>query len=104
MKRTPFHFQSGEDTVDEVFETVFFFMIHESRDIQSDALHSLGSICIRHHSFMLESKLKTLYIDILNEDFYSVQHKIKVSDPVTRHLTGAVDTFIFRCSTTWKII
>ncbi len=72
-------FQSGVDTVEEVFETVFFFMLHELTDIQSDALHALGNICIRHYNFMLESKLKQLYIDILIEDFYPVQHKIKVS-------------------------
>lgn len=72
--------------MDEVFETTFFFMMHESPEIQNDALHSLGLICIRHHSFMLESKLKTLYIDILNEDFYSVQHKIKVLNNLESYL------------------
>jgi cohesin loading factor subunit SCC2 len=64
--------------VEEVFETIFYFMRHDSREIQSDALHALGSVCIRHYNLMLESKLKHLYIDILTEDFYSVQHKIKV--------------------------
>ena len=64
--------------MEEVFETIFFFMRHSSQDIQSDALHALGYICIRHHNFMLETKLLQLYVDILNEDFYSVQHKTKV--------------------------
>ena len=63
-----------------MFETVFFFMLHENSDIQNDALHALGSICIRHYNFMLESKLKHLYIDILTESFYSVHHKVKVSN------------------------
>jgi hypothetical protein len=26
--------QGGADTVEEVFETTFFFMLHDSRDIQ----------------------------------------------------------------------
>ena len=62
----------------EVFETTFYFMIHDSYDIQSDALLALGHICIRHYKFMLETKLKNLYIDILVESFYSDTHKIKV--------------------------
>jgi len=74
-----YSFQGAGDTVDEVFETTFFFMLHDSRDIQLDTLNSLGFICIRHHLFMLESKLRQLYLDILTEDFYPVQHKIKVS-------------------------
>ncbi len=69
---------SGEDTVKEVFETVFFFMRHEDDNIQLDTLHALGSVCIRHYQFMLESELKQLYLDILKEDFYPVSHKIKV--------------------------
>ncbi len=69
---------SGNDTVLEVFENVFFFMRHEQDAIQLDTLHALGSICIRHYNFMLESKLKELYLEILQHDFYSVGHKIKV--------------------------
>ena len=73
---------NGPDTVDEVFETTFYFMVHDDVEVQKDALHALGSICIRHYDYMLKSKLKSLYIDILNEDFYCVQHKIKVSHEV----------------------
>ena len=53
-------------------------MLHDQTEIQNDALHALGSICIRHYNFMLESKLKHLYIDILTESFYPVTHKVKV--------------------------
>ena len=74
-----FPFQNGGDTVDEVFETTFYFMIHDDVLVQKDALHALGAVCIRHYDYMLKSKLKSLYIDILNEDFYCVQHKIKAS-------------------------
>ena len=72
-------FQNGGDTVDEVFETTFYFMVHDGVLVQKDALHALGAVCIRHYDYMLKSKLKSLYIDILNEDFYCVQHKIKAS-------------------------
>ena len=63
--------------MDEVFETTFYFMVHDDVLVQKDALHALGAVCIRHYDYMLKSKLKSLYIDILNEDFYCVQHKIK---------------------------
>lgn len=57
---------------------MFYFMRHNKREIQSDALHAIGFVCVRHHNFMLESKLKMLYIDILTNELYPVQHKIKV--------------------------
>ena len=76
---TIFGLQGGQDTVEEVFETTFFFLLHDSREIQLDTLNSLGFICIRHYVFMLESKLRQLYRDLLMEDFYPVQHKIKVT-------------------------
>ena len=57
---------------------MFYFMRHNRREIQSDALHAIGFVCVRHHKFMLESKLKRLYIDILTQEFYPEQHKIKV--------------------------
>lgn len=57
---------------------MFYFMRHIRREIQLDALHAIGFVCVRHHKFMLESKLKTLYIDILLQAFYPEQHKVKV--------------------------
>ena len=69
--------------MDEVFETTFYFMVHDDVLVQKDALHALGAVCIRHYDYMLKSKLKSLYIDILNEDFYCVQHKIKASTFLT---------------------
>ena len=78
---------SGKETVLEVFECTFSFMVHDSVDIQADALHALGQICIRHSNFMIgESKLKHLYIDILVESFYSDAHKIKVLNNLEAYL------------------
>ena len=77
---------SGKDTVDVVFESTFYFMLYENKVIQLDTLHALGSICIRHNQFMLESQLKDTYIDILNEPFYSSNHKIKVLNNLENYL------------------
>jgi len=57
---------------------MFYFMRHRERQIQSDALGAIGFVCVRHHKFMLESKLKMLYIDILSSEFYPSEHKVKV--------------------------
>ena len=70
--------QHGEKTVEHVFSTMFYFMRHHSRDIQSESLNALGFVCVRHYNFMLEYKLKNLYIDILSKDFYPTQHKTQV--------------------------
>ena len=79
-------FQHGSETVEEVFRTMFYFMRHNRREIQLDALHAIGFVCVRHHKFMLESKLKRLYIDILTQEFYPEQHKIKVLNNIESFL------------------
>ena len=65
---------------------MFYFMRHNKREIQSDALHAIGNVCVRHHKFMLESKLKMLYIDILTQSFYPEQHKSKVLNNIESFL------------------
>ena len=72
--------------MEEVFRTLFYFMRHDRREIQSDALHAIGFVCVRHHKFMLESKLKMLYIDILTHELYPEQHKIKVLNNIENFL------------------
>ena len=64
--------------MEEVFRNMFYFMRHRERQIQSDALGSIGNVCVRHHKFLMESKLKMLYIDILTHELYPVEHKVKV--------------------------
>lgn len=76
----------GNETVEDVFETIFHFITHDSKEIQSDTLHALGLICVRHYNFMLETKLKQLYIDILQEDFYSEYQKVKVLNNLELYL------------------
>ena len=74
--------QHGEKTVEHVFSTMFYFMRHNSRDIQSESLNALGFVCVRHYNFMLEYKLKNLYIDILSKEFYPTQHKTQVNTSI----------------------
>ena len=80
------YFQSGAETVEEVFRTMFYFFRHNRREIQSDALTAIGHVSVRHHKFMLESKLKMLYIDILTQEFYPEQHKVKVLNNIENFL------------------
>jgi hypothetical protein len=41
-----------------VFDAIFYFLGHESRDFQSAALQALGFICIRHYDLMMQDALK----------------------------------------------
>lgn len=69
---------NGEKTVEDVFQTLFYFMRDRSRDIQLDSLNAIGFVCVRHYDFMLQSKLRRLYIDILDNELYPTDHKVKV--------------------------
>lgn len=65
---------------------MFYFMRHHKREVQLDALAAIGSVCVRHHKFMMESKLKTLYIDILTAEYYPTEHKVKVLNNIESFL------------------
>ena len=66
---------------------MFYFMGHKRREIQSDSLNALGFVCVRHHSFMLESKLlKFLYLEILEQDSYLTEHKVQVLKNIELYL------------------
>merc|ERR1719266_1641779 len=93
--------QHGSETVEEVFRTMFYFMRHNRREIQSDALAAIGFVCVRHHKFMLETKLKMLYIDILTNELYPDQHKIKVLNNIESFLIEEEATMI-RMDKHWK--
>ncbi len=53
-------------------------MRDKRRVIQIEALNAIGSVCVRHHQFMMGNLLKNLYIDILSNKYYPVEHKIQV--------------------------
>ncbi|KAK5639345.1 hypothetical protein RI129_011837 [Pyrocoelia pectoralis] len=53
---------------DLVFELFSFFLQQDDQDIQANTLKAIGSICIRHYEFMLESDLKSFYHRMLTSD------------------------------------
>jgi len=68
----------GSETKMAVFEAIYYFMDHESPDIQNATLQALGSICIRHYDLMMDDRLKQRYISILTSHQHATHHKIQV--------------------------
>merc|ERR1719410_2989826 len=68
----------GSETKMTVFETIYYFLEHESTDVQNDTLGALGFICIRHYDLMMDERLKQKYISILTSRNHSINH-------MTRH-------------------
>lgn len=85
----------GSETKMTVFETIYYFLEHESTDVQNDTLgvsrqfnimannlhnyfQALGFICIRHYDLMMDERLKQKYISILTSRNHSINH-------MTRH-------------------
>ncbi|KAK4871530.1 hypothetical protein RN001_015654 [Aquatica leii] len=71
------HFNFNEEEVvgelprnikDLVFELFSFFLQQDDQDIQANTLKAVGSICIRHYEFMLETDLKSFYHRMLTSD------------------------------------
>ena len=91
----------GADTKMTVFEIIYYFLDHESYDIQNATLQvriardekvekynlyvfqALGFICIRHYDLMMDERLKQRYVSILtsqnHSSQYATQQKITVS-------------------------
>jgi len=76
----------GSETKMAVFEAIFYFMNHESLDIQNATLQALGSICIRHYDLMMDERLKQRYILILTNHQHSTHHKIQVLNNIETYL------------------
>jgi len=68
----------GSETKMAVFEAIYYFMDHESPDIQNATIQALGYICIRHYDLMMDERLKQRYISILTNHQHPTQHKIQV--------------------------
>merc|ERR1712241_346576 len=64
----------GSETKMTVFESIYYFLDHESYDIQNATLQALGFICIRHYDLMMDERLKQRYISILLSRYHSSQH------------------------------
>ena len=68
----------GAETKIAVFEAFYYFLDHESVDIQNATLQAIGSICIRHYDFMMDDRLKLRYITILTKGVSSMQTTTQV--------------------------
>eukprot|EP00090_Calanus_glacialis_P019633 TRINITY_DN3012_c0_g1_i1.p1 TRINITY_DN3012_c0_g1~~TRINITY_DN3012_c0_g1_i1.p1 ORF type:complete len:2150 (+),score=766.00 TRINITY_DN3012_c0_g1_i1:196-6645(+) len=77
----------GSETKMAVFEAIYYFMDHESPDIQNATLQALGSICIRHYDLMMDDRLKQRYISILTSHQHATHHKIQVLNNIETYLS-----------------
>ncbi|XP_066259899.1 nipped-B-like protein [Euwallacea similis] len=66
------------DTKDQVYLNMMYFIQQNDVDLQVNTLKAIGSICIRHHEFMLEPELKEFYHRQLVIDDAPLQMKIDV--------------------------
>jgi len=71
----------GSETKMAVFEAIYYFMDHDSPDIQNATIQALGYISIRHYDLMLDERLKQRYISILTNHQHPTQHKIQRDIP-----------------------
>jgi len=76
----------GSETKMAVFEAIYYFMDHESPDIQNATLQALGSICIRHYELMMDERLKQRYISIMTNQQHETLHKIQVLNNIETYL------------------
>ncbi|KAJ1519897.1 hypothetical protein ONE63_004137 [Megalurothrips usitatus] len=53
------------DIKNKVFDTLMYFVNLADKDLQNFTLRAIGSLCIRHYEFMLQTELKTLYHRLL---------------------------------------
>lgn len=67
------------DIKNQVFDTLIYFVGLPDKDIQIYTLRAIGSLCIRHYEFMLQSELKTLYHHLLTSSEAPVQMRVQVS-------------------------
>ncbi|KAF7267144.1 hypothetical protein GWI33_019635 [Rhynchophorus ferrugineus] len=74
------------DTKDQVYINMMYFLQQDDVDIQSNTLKAIGSICIRHHEFMLEPELKEFYHRQLIIEDSPLQMKIDVLINIENYL------------------
>jgi len=84
----------GSETKMAVFEAIFYFMDHESLDIQNATLQALGSICIRHCDLMMDDRLKQRYILILTNHQQATHHKIQGDTFHVLQVLNNIETYL----------
>ncbi|XP_034230674.1 nipped-B-like protein [Thrips palmi] len=75
-----------EDIKNQVFETLIYFVKLDDKDIQIYTLRAIGSLCIRHYDFMLQSDLKALYHGLLTGADAPLQMKVQVLNNIEMYL------------------
>ena len=80
----------GADTKMMVFESIYYFLTHESYDVQNATLQALGFICIRHYDLMMDERLKQKYISIL----VSRNHSSKSSTDQKMTVLNNIETYL----------
>ena len=89
----------GAETKIAVFEAFYYFLDHESIDIQNATLQAIGSICIRHYDFMMDDRLKLRYITILTKGVSSTQTTTQVRIKIcTKNLRSRLLCFAWSSS------
>ncbi|KAF0287117.1 Nipped-B-like protein [Amphibalanus amphitrite] len=68
----------NDDIVDEVLETLLYFVNQPAPDMQMFTLQALGFIVIRHYDMMLSERVKQLYHGFLQQPDVSKQLKAQV--------------------------
>ena len=64
--------------MDEVLETLLYFVSQPSQDMQMFTLQALGFIVIRHYDMMLSERVKVLYHGFLQQPDVGKQLKAQV--------------------------
>lgn len=74
-----------ENIKDQVFETLTYF-VHQEDDTRHFTLSAIGSLCIRHCEFMMQSQLEALYHYFLTSEVVHISMKIEVLKNIELYL------------------
>lgn len=74
------------DIKNQVFETLMYFVGLSDKDIQFYTLRAIGSLCIRHYEFMLQTELKSLYHNLLTTNEAPVPMRVQVLNNIEMYL------------------
>ncbi|XP_033636427.1 nipped-B-like protein A [Asterias rubens] len=72
---------------ERVFDVLFYFCFHEDEEVKLKAISGAGFLCNRHASFLLGSKIKNMYCDILENRDASIKLLCQVLKNIQLYLT-----------------
>ncbi|XP_022102804.1 nipped-B-like protein A isoform X2 [Acanthaster planci] len=72
---------------ERVFDVLFYFCYHEDEEVRMKAITGAGFLCNRHADFLLGTKMKTLYWDILMDTSTSTKLVCQVLRNLQLYLT-----------------